>query len=73
MEHAGKKKLIVQRPDFVLGQYNPWPEVFEAFSQQIHSEVGEPAELLSARFSTSTVVEAAAFDICLMDGFSGVL
>jgi hypothetical protein len=67
--HAGKKKLTVVRTDFVLGQNNPWPEAFEEFSQQIRLEVGEAADLLAARFSTSTVVETAAFDICLMDGF----
>ena len=67
--HAGKKKLIVDRPDFVLGQNNPWPEAFEAFSQQIRSEVGDAADLLAARFSTSTVVDRAALDICWMDGF----
>ena len=30
--HGGKKKLVVVRRDFVLGQENPWPEAFSAFS-----------------------------------------
>ncbi|MDN3578048.1 DUF4419 domain-containing protein [Chitinimonas viridis] len=69
VQHEGQKKLSVARPDFRLGQDNPWPEVFDAFSQQIRTEVGKPADLLAAHFSTSTQLEVAAFDICLMDGF----
>ncbi len=28
VRHAGKAKLVVERPDFLLGQPNPWPEAF---------------------------------------------
>jgi hypothetical protein len=59
----------VHRPDFQLGQSNPWPEVFDEFSHQIRREVGAAADLLAARFSTSSATELAAFDICLMDSF----
>lgn len=69
--HAGKARLLVQRDDFVLGQQNPWPEVFAAFSDQIAAHVGKLRELVCARFSTSTPVEIAAFDVALMDGFQG--
>src|SRR5262245_17823835 len=31
VRHEGKKKLVVERTDFILGQPNPWPEVFAAF------------------------------------------
>ncbi len=69
--HEGKKKLIVDRPDFVLGQANPWPEAFEGFANQVGEHVGELKDLVSARFSTTTPTEAAAFDVCVMDGFQG--
>src|SRR5262245_39193450 len=69
--HAGKAKLVVKRQDFVLGQDNPWPEVFSAFSVQIGEHVGRLKDVVSARFSTTTAIEAAAFDVCLMDTFQG--
>ncbi len=69
--HDGKKKLIVDRPDFLLGQSNPWPEVFQAFGDQIGAHVGKLQKLVSARFSTTTPIEAAAFDVCVMDVFQG--
>lgn len=69
--HQGKKRLIVERPDFFLGQENPWPEAFAAFSDQIGVQVGKLKDLVSARFSTTTAKEAAAFDVCLMDTFQG--
>lgn len=71
VRHAGKLRLLVEREDFVLGQPNPWPEVFAAFSEQIGAHVGKLRELVCARFSTSTPVEIAAFDVVLMDGFQG--
>jgi len=69
--HEGKKTLVVERADFVLGQPNPWPEVFDAFSAQIGEHVGELKGVVSARFSTTTPTEAAAFDVCLMETFEG--
>ncbi|HET9954677.1 MAG TPA: DUF4419 domain-containing protein [Polyangiaceae bacterium] len=69
--HSGKKKLVVERPDFFLGQANPWPEAFCAFSEQIGAHVGKLRELVCARFSTTTPIEEAAFDVCLMDTFQG--
>jgi hypothetical protein len=69
--HEGKKKLVVTRPDFFLGQPKPWPEAFAAFSSQVGAHVGALKELVSVRFSTSTPTEVAAFDVCLMDAFQG--
>jgi len=71
VRHAGKKRLVVERADFLLGCENPWPEAFAAFSDQIGAHVGTLKDLVSARFSTSTETEIAAFDICLMDTFQG--
>jgi hypothetical protein len=71
VKHEGKKTLSVERPDFFLGQDNPWQEVFRQFSEQIGEQTGDAGRLISTRFSTSTSIEIAAFDVCLMDGFQG--
>jgi hypothetical protein len=69
--HEGRLTLVVNRPDFVLGRPNPWPEAFEAFSAQIATHAGIARGLIGASFSTTTPVETAAFDVCLMDAFQG--
>lgn len=69
VQHAGKKKLVVERTDFFLGQRNPWPEAFAAFGAQIGEHVGKLRDLVVADFSTTGPVERAAFDIVLMDTF----
>ena len=68
--HQGKKKLVVERPDFRLGQSNPWPEAFTAFSEQIGQNVGEQLRAhIVADFSTSTPFHRAATEVLLMDSF----
>jgi hypothetical protein len=69
VEHSGKKLLTVVRPDFFLGQPNPWPETFAAFSDQIAACVGRARDLLVADFSTTGPIERAASEIVLMDAF----
>jgi hypothetical protein len=71
VSHEGKATLVVDRPDFLLGQPNPWPEAFAAFSAQVGTHVGRLAPLVGTRFSTSTPTEVAAFDVSLMDAFQG--
>jgi hypothetical protein len=65
----GKKLLQVRRDDFVKGSLdNPWEEVFPAFTEQIRESVGEKLhQLIIANFSTTGVIEKAAFEITLMD------
>lgn len=69
VKHTGKKKLIVERPDFFLGQDNPWPEAFAAFSEQIAAHVGKMRDLVVAEFSTTGPIERAASEVVLMDAF----
>ena len=69
--HGGKKKLLVTREDFELGRRNPWPEVFGAFSEQIASEIPHLKDVIGLHFSTTTPIEAAAFNVCWMDAFQG--
>ncbi|XP_070532320.1 uncharacterized protein [Ptychodera flava] len=58
-----------QRDDFVKGlATNPWPEVFDEFSQKIKDEIGEKNyELITPNFSTTGPMEKAVGDIALMD------
>lgn len=67
--HEGRKTLQVLRPDFFLGQDNPWPELFSEFSEQIAQSIPQLKDVLGVRFSTTTDMEAAAFDLCWMDAF----
>jgi len=69
VRHEGKKRLLVSRPDFVLGHPNPWPEAFAAFSDQIAAEVGKLRDLVVADFSTTGPIERAATEVLLMDTF----
>lgn len=69
VRHQGKVKLVVTRDDFLLGQPNPWPEAFAAFSDQIAGHVGKLRELVVADFSTTGPLERAASEVVLMDAF----
>ena len=69
VRHEGQLKLVVIRPDFILGQHNPWPEAFAEFSTQIAEHVGKLRDLVVADFSTTTPLERAATEVLLMDTF----
>jgi hypothetical protein len=69
IQHEGKKRLLIERPDFSLGQANPWPEAFAAFSQQVGGYVGKVQSLLAAEFSTTKPIHRAAYDVVVMDSF----
>jgi hypothetical protein len=69
VRHEGKAKIQIDRPDFFLGQPNPWPEVFSDFSDGIAAHVGKLRDLVVASFSTSGPVERAATEVLLMDTF----
>jgi hypothetical protein len=69
VRHEGRITLVVERPDFVLGRPNPWPEAFAAFSEQIASHVGKARDLVVCDFSTTGPVERAASEVLLMDAF----
>lgn len=69
VSHEGKVVLDVRRDDFKKGKKdNPWEEVFPEFSKQIGTHIGQDAQqLITARFSTTSPAEQAAFEITLMD------
>ncbi len=67
--HEGKKNLTVRRDEFLLGfAGNDWEGVFSEFSEQIRDYIGRDThEVLVPTFSTTGIVEKAAFEITLMD------
>lgn len=69
--HEGKETLTIIRDDFVKGSpKNPWPAVFDQFSEEIKKHVGEEThDLLTPEFSTTGPVERAAAQVVLMDCF----
>ena len=67
--HRGKEKLVVDRPDFLPGQNNPWPEVFGEFSGQLAERTGGLASLVRADFTTTGPVERAVSHLMAMETF----
>lgn len=69
VSHHGKEKLIVNRQDFLPGQDNPWPEVFEEFDKQLSDHTGGLTSLVEADFSTTGPVERAVSHLMAMETF----
>ena len=67
--HQGQETLSVTRMDFVRGEENPWPEVFEVFNEQLAERIGGLNDLLQADFSTTGPVERAVSNLMAMDAF----
>ncbi len=68
VRHEGKLTLSVRRDDFVKGSpHNPWPEVFQAFSDEIAGHIGRQRDLVVCDFSTTGPIERAASEIALLD------
>jgi len=64
----GKETIVVVRDQFVKGdRNNPWENVFEEFSLEIKESIGDNYDKLMHSFSTTGVVEKAAFEVALMD------
>ena len=71
VSHEGQETLEVLTDKFVKGSpKNPWPEMFDQFSEKIKKHVGdETHDLLTPNFTTTGPVERAAAQIVLMDCF----
>ena len=66
--HTGKVNLIVRRNNFIKGNLdNDWEGAITEFVDQMRNHIGDTADLITARFSTTTPVEQTAFNIALMD------
>jgi hypothetical protein len=69
VSHRGKEKLVVERPDFLPGEDNPWPEAFEEFSGQLAERTGGLTSLVEADFSTTGPVQRAVSHLMAMETF----
>jgi hypothetical protein len=69
VSHFGKERLIVRRSDFLPGEDNPWPEVFEEFRGKLAERTGGLASLVEADFSTTGPVERAVSHLMAMETF----
>lgn len=66
-----KEVITIRRDDFVQGGENPWPEIFHAFSGEVHKKIKtDLAGHLLLSFTTTTAVERAAYEICFLDTMS---
>ena len=67
--HAGKQVITIQRPDFRKGNPNNlWEEVFPAFCDSMKRYlVTDLHSVLLPTFSTTSIVEKAAFEVTFMD------
>lgn len=67
--HQSKLTLEVRRDEFVKGfAGNDWEEVFTEFSEQIRTHLGDTThQTIVPSFSTTGVVEKAAFEVALLD------
>ena len=69
VNHLGKKELVVQRDNFVLGSaHNDWEGVFPEFVAQIEANTkAAVVPTLEARFSTTTPLDVLAGKVTIMD------
>ena len=69
VSHTGKEELVVRRLDFYPGGDNPWPEVFEEFSDQLADRTDGISSLMEANFSTTGPIERAVLHLMGMETF----
>ena len=72
VDFDGKKVLCVKKDFFIKGsEDNDWLSVFPEFTKQIEEYTGETLlDNVVLEFSTTSVVEKAAFEVTLMDAMS---
>lgn len=67
----GKQTIQVRRDDFIVGEENPWEELFPEFTKQMSVRMqGDLHSTMVLEFSTSTIKETTAFEIAFMDTMS---
>ncbi|NMH87617.1 DUF4419 domain-containing protein [Flavivirga algicola] len=70
-EFDEKHTIQVRRDDFIIGNDNPWEEIFPEFSKKIAQTINEDLHSkIVLEFSTSTKKEINAFEIVFMDSMS---
>lgn len=69
--HQGKHKIHIERDYYMANSVGYWENILGEFSDSIRNHVGEKThDLVSNRFSTTSSVEATAFEVTLMDAMS---
>jgi hypothetical protein len=69
VKHQGKKNILITRDNFIKGENNPWENVFEEFTDSVKNYIKDDLyDLAVADFSTTGVVERAAYQVTLMEG-----
>lgn len=67
-KHKSRKKIEIVRQEFEKGKVNDWSLVFNQFSDSIRANSKDNlADLMVAKFSTTTQVETIAYQITLME------
>lgn len=71
VQYEGKKNLEIERTDLLIDDIPYWEDAIAEFSWKIGNHVGEELKNLTVnRFSTTTAIEATAFEVTLMDAMS---
>jgi len=66
-----RQTIQVRRDDFIIGEVNPWEELFPDFTKELHKKINTNLySNLVLNFSTSTKKEINAFEISFMDSMS---
>lgn len=71
VKHNDKKKIIVNRNDFIRGQKNNWPEVFNEFAVKVKNDINdaELIEVIQSPTQTTTIETMAALNVSIIDSF----
>lgn len=72
VHHQDKKNLSVRRDDFILGQENPWTEVFGQFVDKVNNDIKDDVliGLIQEPSQTTTPTTMAAINVAVLDAFS---
>lgn len=67
-KHTSKKKITILKQEFEKGKDNDWSSVFNQFTDSIRANTKDNiADLMIAKFSTTTQVETIAYQVTLME------
>ncbi len=68
VKHKDKKKILVERNDFIKGRQNPWNLAFPLFADAARNDMKDDIyNLIVADFSTTQDAERLAYQITLME------
>ncbi len=71
VKHEGKKNIRVERKYYMASSVGYWENILAEFSDSIRNHVGAKMhDLATNHFSTTSSIEATAFEVTLMDAMS---